>query len=232
MQHTPTITGKSLTSVVWQKMVETVDRSTVPQLLTWFGLCLLAGAAAAAWINVEATMALVLRVSDWKGGAVPKAAIAFALVFNGKRICRSVYHWLLDQIEFLSGVPTCDTLEGVPTAELLDHLFQEKSFRRDDVEAKFGIPRYRVTALTKKLREIGVLVVGPNNLSTLNPDFTRQDVASVFRPARTAEDLQPLFRQKDAGTYTSEPSGPEVLERVGPLLSPASGFTRREVQMA
>jgi len=34
-------------------------------------------------------------------------------------------------------VPAGETLEGIPTVEILDHLFEVQSFKRDDIEKKF-----------------------------------------------------------------------------------------------
>jgi hypothetical protein len=51
-------------------------------------------------------------------------------------------------------IPTGNTIEGIPTLELLDHLFEHKSFKREDIENKFGIPRNRYGILATKLESI------------------------------------------------------------------------------
>ncbi len=36
----------------------------------------------------------------------------------------------------------------------MDHLFTVGTFKRDEVEKKWGIPRYRVTEISKKLEDL------------------------------------------------------------------------------
>jgi len=71
-------------------------------------------------------------------------------------------------------------LEGIPTLELIDYLFEHKSFKRDDIEATFGVSRNRFDNLAKKLDEINILIRGANNARVLNPDYTRQEVVAAL----------------------------------------------------
>lgn len=75
------------------------------------------------------------------------------------------------------------TLEGIPVVELLDHLFEKESFKREEVENKFGIPRNRYTTLAIKLENIGVLIRGENNARVLNTEYSRADVAAILASA-------------------------------------------------
>ena len=144
-----------------------------------------------------------------------------------KGIALAYWRWQTDMIHFLADVPT-DEIDGIPVSELLDHLFTAKSFKRDEIEEKFKLPRYRHTELAKKLKEIGVLVQGPCNAHVLNGEFSRQDIALMLRGKTSTEDLEPLFRKRGT-SYTAEPSAGEIEKRVSALLSPASGFLRREI---
>jgi hypothetical protein len=71
-------------------------------------------------------------------------------------------------------------VEGIPTLELIDYLFNNQSFKRDDIEAVFGIPRNRFDILAKKLDDLKVLVRGANNGRVLNPEMSRQEIVQIL----------------------------------------------------
>lgn len=208
---------KSLTLVLWQKFVAFVEDSTFWQLARYLNYILAAGILSAAWINFTAFGNFLIRLSLWHNGAVVKVAIAFVVIFAGKRIGSWFYETLFRLTFTLSGnEPPTDCIEGIPTGKLIDHLLTEGTFKGDEIEQKFTAPRYRVSKLAKKLREIGVLVTGANNAAVLADGFTADDLASIFT-VPNADDLEPLFRKTDTG-YTSEPSD-----------SPTLGFSRRRI---
>lgn len=68
-------------------------------------------------------------------------------------------------------------IEGVPTAELIDHLFEHNSFKRQEIEAKFGVPRNRYHKLAERMESVGILIRGENNSRILNKDLSRAQVA-------------------------------------------------------
>ena len=209
-------TSKSLTSVLWQKFVAFVEDSTSSRLGAYLGFCILAGLLPAAWINFTAFGNLLIGRSLWHNNAVGKIALAFVVAFAGKRIGWWFYSTLFRLVFTLSGNETQDGIEGIPTTELLDWLYENKSFRGDDVEQHFGVRRKRITALTTKLRSIGVLVPGPNNLGVLNPEYTRANLASIFTGKSQASQLEPLARTTDTGV-SFRPSAPEIEERWTPF---------------
>ena len=55
---------------------------------------------------------------------------------------------------------SADSIEAIPTVELIDHLVTVGTFKGAEIERKFRAPRYRVTALAKRLKEIEILVPG------------------------------------------------------------------------
>jgi hypothetical protein len=123
-------------------------------------------------------------------------------------------------------VRTIDSIDGIPRLELLDHLFTVGTFKRDEVEKKWGIPRYRVTEISKKLEDLGVLVRGENNARVLNTEYTRSDLAILLGEHGSFEDIKILTRKTDNG-YSHRPSGSEVLERVSPfIIRPLSDFRK------
>ena len=115
-----------------------------------------------------------------------------------------------------------ETIEGIPVFELLDHLFTFQSFKRDDIEKRFAIPRNRFTDLANKLEELQVLVRGENNSRVLNPEFSRSDVVLILSGVEQAKDLKPVFRQEDDSSFTSRPTGFDILDRIKNV------FTKKE----
>jgi hypothetical protein len=124
--------------------------------------------------------------------------------------------------------PVEDNIEGIPTVELLDHLFTAKSFKVKEATDKFQVPQHRVEEIIKNLKRVGVLVAGPSNSSVLSPEFSRQDVASILKGQASARDIEPLFRRQGS-IITSEPSARAIEARVEAALSPppAPGFASR-----
>jgi hypothetical protein len=202
---------KTLLSVLSQKLAEALDGYTPKQLARRAVLVFLAGLFSAAVLDVQATANTLYGLGHWHGGALAKVSIVFLLTFHGATL------WTL--VKRFRPVPQVETIEAIPTAELLDHLFTEKTFKRDEVKAKFGVPQYRVTELTKNLKRVGVLDTGENGMSILNPEFSRQDVASMLAGVSAAKDLEPLFRRDELG-YTSTPSAREIQDRVENALTP------------
>jgi hypothetical protein len=214
-------TPKTLPSVLSHKLAEALDGYTPKQLAKRMLLGLLAGFLSAAVLDVQATVNVLYRIGQGHDGALAKVVIVFLLVFHGAKV------WTL--LRRLRPAHQAVTIEAIPTAELLDHLFSQGTFKRDDVEAKFSVPRYRVTELTKHLKRVGVLTTGENNASVLNPEFSRQDVATVLSGVSAAKDLEPLFRRDELG-FTSTPSAKEIRSRVEDALTPplrSSAFTSR-----
>ena len=215
-------TTKTMTSVLWGKLVEYVDARTVKQMVRDFALSGLVAFFAGYCVNARLTDAAV----RWHQGTIPLLVLLLAAAVHAKELALTVWNLTLDALPERAE-PTEDTIEGIPTVELLDHLFTAKSFKRDDIESKFRVPRYKVSALTKKFKELGVLVSGENNASVLNPEFSRQDLASILRDASSADDLEPLFRKDELG-YTSRPSMPDIEKRAADTPPPrAPNFVTR-----
>lgn len=198
------------------------------------GVCLLGGYLSAWCLAPHETAAGSLALLQWHSWAVPKVVGGFTLAARWRLVLRVLvrfvivpaWYWIADTAVFLAGgqhLPS-DCIDDVPRVELLDHLFRNKSLLRDEAEVAFRIPRYRVTDLKKNLERVGVLVRGPNNSHVLNPEYSRQDVASILESAHTASKLRPLFRKTPSGGFTSEPSAVEIQDRVTSLLSTAPGF--------
>ena len=87
-----------------------------------------------------------------------------------------------------------DEILSVPVDELVEHLFQNKSFKRTESEKKFLLPRRKYTELAQKLEDVGVLQRGENNARVLNPLLTREQVSEMLAGKSDLNDLQNLWQ--------------------------------------
>lgn len=150
---------------------------------------------------------MVIAILSWKNSAIPSAAFSTAIVFASPwlfRICIDTFK------SCFAGKDSdeAETVEGIPTDELLDYLFTVKTFKRDDVEARFKIPRYKYTILSKRLKESGVLTHGINNETVLSSDVTRAFVAGVLtgdgEPVKIVRPIPSSFTKREINVNPME----------------------------
>lgn len=79
------------------------------------------------------------------------------------------------------GDPDTCLIEGIPISELVDHIFSESSFKRDEIERKFALPRNRYQSIANRLDELGVFKRGDNNARELQENFKREDLVRMLR---------------------------------------------------
>lgn len=227
MEHTPTT--KTVSSVLASKLAAFIEAHSFTALVTYLGLVFLAGYLSSVVVDASGTWSFTVSLLRWHDWAPVKVIGTFAAVWNARTIWTAVFGWLIGIIEMLSGESVTDTIDGIPTTELLDWLFTHQSFKREEVKAHFGIAHHRYNALAQKLEDLGVLIRGENNARILNDDYSRQDIASILRGKGSSKDLEPLFRRKTEHHFTSDPSASEIEERVNTLLSPAPNFSTRKI---
>lgn len=185
---------KHMTSVLWQKLIGFVEEHSVRSMLKFVGLSFVAGLISAAVTSPEETDRYVSLIMEWRNYTVPMTLWVVFLTFFGKRMALFIFGGVADVLR-----PSEDDeevgeqemmLEGIPVAALVDHLVKFKTFKRDDIERKFLVPRYRYTALAKKLKEIGVLTHGQNNMSVLGEEWGRAELTALFAGKEGADELE------------------------------------------
>lgn len=143
----------------------------------------------------ESTAGTVAMVLSWENWILLKAAGSWIFCSNFRAIVSSLSEMLRESEKDDVGDPGTESVEGIPTVELVAHLFAEKRFSSSDAKDKFALPAARYSALAKKMEEVGILVRGDKNARVLNPDFSRSDVVSIFAGCSKAEDLETLLRK-------------------------------------
>jgi len=113
-------------------------------------------------------------------------------------------------------------IEWIPVIELIDHLFIAKSFKREEIEKKFSIPRHRFTDLANALEECWILVRGENNSRVLNPNVTRQEIVSCVAQAEKVEQIVRRPIAKSENEYIFADVGNMIEERVADCMHSSS----------
>lgn len=185
---------KHMRSVVWQKLVAFVEAHSIRSMFKFVGLSFVAGLISAALTSPEETDRYFTLIMEWRNHTVPVALWVVLLTFFGKRAALFLFGAVADVLPASEDDEEVGDqelrIEGIPVPALVDHLVKFKTFKRDDIERKFLVPRYRYTALAKKLKEIGVLTHGQNNMSVLGEEWGRRELLSLFEGKEGADELE------------------------------------------
>ena len=216
-----TQTPPTLRSIVWRKVIKSVERATLHQTIKFF--VQLIGAVCITILLVYPSLLLTCASFLFQVGnnALPKFTLVFGLIRYRKQLQR-IYKRFQNK-------KTTYSIEGIPAVELLDHLFTTGSFKRDDIKRRFAIPHDRYQRLAKKLESLGILVRGEKNARILNEAYTRQDIAAILHNKRKASDLEEVLRPiglpgEGNASYTMEPSMDRVQERVDEIINLPTGL--------
>lgn len=210
----PKMRSRTIKSIIWSKLLDNLENATFAQISIFVLLCALSFLMTLILTYTEQTVETIMKVVQAYNFLALKSVISFLVVFNFRNILEA-----LKVPEEKEVTATGNTIEWIPVVELLDHLFEFESFKRDDIEEKFGIPRNRFTELAKKLETLNVLIRGENNSRVLNPEFTRSDIATMLEGKSSTEELKALNRMTSETSGTSEPSGKTIFERVSAFLT-------------
>lgn len=114
------------------------------------------------------------------------------------------------------------SIEWIPVIELIDHLFVAKSFKREEIEKKFGIARHRFTEVANALEECWILVRGENNSRVLNPVITRQEIVACIAEAREANQITKRPIKMNDSEYRFTDVSATIEQRVNDSLHSSS----------
>src|SRR4051794_35132134 len=81
METQDNITGPSLVSVLWQKLVAQVERHSLKQIAKCVGLAFAAGLLSAAFIDGPSFYGTLDQVLAWHNAAVAKICVVYAAFF-------------------------------------------------------------------------------------------------------------------------------------------------------
>lgn len=189
--------NRTLTSILVSKVLDVLESSTLSQIFSGFLLLLASIILTVVLTYTDDSIEAFRAILSWENAIIAKAIVITLLVFNFSRILALILEWFESLLATHTDIRTIDSIDGIPRLELMDHLFTIGTFKRDDVESKWAIPRYRVTAISKKLEDLGVLIRGENNSRILNPEYTRADLATLLGNHKSMDDVKVLTRKTD-----------------------------------
>lgn len=219
-------TKKTVRGILWEKFLVVLENSSFSEIFIFLFKCSIFVFFSAALVNIPKTLKLLKYAWFYNDFLLLKLFLVFVLVFFHKVFLKMFNLFKSRLVTFWENLPflnvSADPLEktffGVPVYELADYIFENKTFKRDDVEAFFGLPRNRFDVMAKQMDAVKIFVRGENNGRVLNGDFSRSDVINILSSYDGVE-LRPLIRKVDNCTFVTAPSMPEILER-SPLPSP------------
>lgn len=210
--------NRTLTSILVSKILDVLESSTLSQIFSGFFLLLASIIITVVITYTDDSVRVFSAILWWENAIIAKAIVSIIFVFNFSSLVSYVLEKFESMLASHDNIRTIDSIDGIPRIELLDHLFTAGNFKRDEVEKKWNIPRYRVTEISKKLEDLGVLVRGENNARVLNTEYTRSDLATLLDGFDSVSEIKMLTRKTVSG-FSHVPSGSEVLQRVSPFVT-------------
>jgi len=126
-------TQRTLSKLLFCKFLDHIENSTMSEILTNILLSILAIFTALVFIFPNVSIEIAQNILLWKNCAILKTIASFLFFFNFQTILEIVRS-IIPNIKFQK---IGETVEGIPVSEILDHLFEFESFKRDDIEEKF-----------------------------------------------------------------------------------------------
>ncbi len=216
MQTNTNITEKTVSKILSDKFKNVLDDATFKDIAKTAWIC--AGTCVLTWVLTfpDQSVVLLQNVLKYQNYLLPKAVFSFGLFYNLESIIKS---FKMD-LNF-GAAKNSENIEGIPTLELIDYLIENKTFKREEVEAVFGIPRNRFDALAKKLDEIKILTRGANNGRVLNPEMTRQEIFKALNGVNAAKDLKKAYIEIKDGFFAPAPAlFKNIKEKLADIFSP------------
>lgn len=127
---------RSISQIITNKIFDHLENQSINNLLIHLLLFFIAIMLTSFVLFPGIVSKFIITSYQYHNYAIPKIALIFAVVFNFSKIARlscKIYKQRNLTPKKLNG----DTIEGIPTVELLDHLFECKSFKREEIEKKF-----------------------------------------------------------------------------------------------
>lgn len=188
--------ARTMRSILWKKVLDVFERHELSSIFSFFSMGLISVLIGLSLTYPNESKAIFEKILSLENFIIPKLFLSMAAVFSIPSITTFIREFIenikfkveLNRVNDLTLSDT-QTIEGIPIDELLDHLFEVQTFKRNDIEAKFGIPRNKFTRLAKKLDNLNVLSRGENNSRVLNEEFTRKELFSILEGKTSASEI-------------------------------------------
>jgi len=197
METNINITEKTVSKIMYDKFKNVLANSTFKQISKSVWICTGTLALTSFLTFPEESIVFLKEVLKTQNFIVLKLIFSFLFFYNLENI--------INFFKTSENIEDVQTIEGIPTLELIDHLFIYKTFKREEIESIFGISRNRFDILAKKLDDLQVLIRGANNARILNLDMSRQEVVKILYSGETAKQLKQTFFETSKNCFSAAP---------------------------
>jgi len=189
---------QTIRSILWKKFVRTVEHSDLGRVCYFIGMFSLSIFIGLSFTYSDQSKLIFTQLMELENYLIPKLALSGLLVncipfffrtfsgafreFKHKMKLNRRYEIILDDTE---------EVEGIEVEELIDHLIEEGTFKRDEIETIFGLSRNRFTRLAKRLDGLGIIERGENNSRVFNYKHNRQELYDLL--TNTSPSPLPVF---------------------------------------
>lgn len=201
---------KSIFSILYSKFLRYLDETSFFNLFTSF-------AKVASWllislllVNMPDSQEKLTMLVKWHDFAAIKILTSFILVFHIRSII-SLWRKILQRIRddlawvFQRFEEAQPMYQGIPVSELVDYLFLESAYSRDDFCQRFAVARRVFDDMADAFDTQWIFKRGRNNARILNTEYSRSDIASVLQRASESGEIRPLMRKTESG-YSHRPT--------------------------
>lgn len=200
---------KTLTSVMYKKILESLENSSFKEIFKMILIVFATIITTFILTYPKEILQLFEIIFARNNSILLKAIISFIIFYNFWRIIETIKNIDL----WFSQNEKIDQIEWIPTLELVDYLFENKSFKRDNIEKTFWIPRNRFEKLAKKLDELNIIIRWANNARVLNEEFTRQEVYKILEWKSSAEELKNIFSKVSDSIFLKAPAIKNMIQK-------------------
>lgn len=231
---TNTITSRTLSSIVRNKVLDQVEQKSLSSVVRDVVLFTCAVIMIIIVNNPQATADRFRNSREHHSFFMVSSFVSFYVFMNLQRLFNkfSTIEFNRYEEEVEKEQSEWWMIEWIPVLELIDHLFVAKSFKREDIEKKFWIARHRFADVANALEECWILVRWQNNSRVLNDKITRQEIVACIAQAEKIEQIVRRPIAKNENEYLFADVSNMIEERVSDALNctaEATDFNHRSV---
>lgn len=206
---------RTIGSIFWNRFLDHIDDNPVRFLATEVFGFLLAVAVPFTTQYFQGTLSVFWDVMSYKQFMFVQSALVYT-VWNYRKTIIALFK----QTHGVRQTLPVATIEGIPTVEILDHLFDNQTFKREEVQKKFGVSRSGYDRLVSILKGAKILVHGPCNAHLFNTEYSREQVAKMINAGAKNGKISETDSgvQLSANSFGFDPDAKRIQKKVSALI--------------
>lgn len=211
---------RTINNIIYNKFLDNLETATFKDLFNVIIILIFTAL-------ISFIMIYPVEILDFIKNILKMNNFALIKIFSSYMFVRNFWNLRNTIIKIINDITLKDkdTIEWVPTIELIDYLFEHKTFKRSDIEEIFWMPRNRFDVMAKRLDELWILIRWENNSRILNEDMTRQQIVKILMWSEFAKNINPKSFKISENTFTFEPAKKFLKEKINILMSPSHDKT-------